>query len=57
MEQESVMKEYIGMGLVFLVVCAIGFGSAMYAKRFSYWMWYEDMVKQTVVETLEERGL
>ena len=51
----SEWKEKVGIGLVFLFVIAIGFGSAMYAKRFSYWMWYEDMVKQTVIEVLEER--
>jgi hypothetical protein len=50
-------KQIVGYVVAILLVIAISLGCTMYAKRFSYWMWYEDMVKQTVIETLQERGL
>lgn len=46
-------KEIFLMVVVFFVVAFGTFYAASYGKRFSYWMWYEDQVKQTVQEMIE----
>ena len=44
-------------GFVVFVVCIFLYGSFWFAKNVSYWLWYEEMVKETVIEMVKPEAL
>lgn len=45
---------YLGLAIL---ICAFIYGAYWVAKNGSYWLWYEDMVKDTVREMVKQESL
>jgi hypothetical protein len=45
-------KNLIGYIAILLFILVLTFYAAANAKRFSYWFWYEDLVRETIREEL-----
>jgi len=42
---------------IYVTGIAVGLGGYWLAKHGSYWLWYEDMVKATIVEMVKGAAL
>ena len=49
------MKEKTSIAALFLIMIVMVYYLTGLAKNLSYSLWYEDNVRQTVIEVLEER--
>lgn len=48
----------VSAGLAALLIsCLLIYGTYFIAKNVSYWLFYEDMVKQTVIEMVKPESL
>lgn len=43
--------------IIFIFICCLMYGSFWLGKKISYELMYEDMVKQTIIETVKEEAL
>jgi hypothetical protein len=51
------MKALMVYFVAAIAICALLYGAFWLAKNGSYWLWYEDMVKETIREMVRQESL
>jgi len=51
------MAEFVGRAIAIILVCLFTYSMYFGLKHGSYWLFYEDMVKQTIQEVVKSESL
>lgn len=55
--ERTMMKNVLLVIAMIAVICVVIYGGYYLAKNASYWLFYEDMVKETVQEMVKQEAL